>query len=275
MPLLAIAALSIREAASRRVAAVIAIATVVAIGVSTWIFAGLARAVQPPEMAPTIEAAFSIFFAFAFSAAVGIASAFVAAPAIAGDIDSGVALSILPRPLTRAEYVLGKWLGLCGLVVGYTFVAGGLELTALALVAGYVVPQPILALAFLAIEACVVVTTALCLGTRVPAIGSGILTIVLFGAAWIDGFAISIAGAVQNATILGTTHALALLFPSDVLWRGAVYELEPATLFATGAGGGNPLLVPSPPTLAFGLWTIAWFALVLGFTIWRFGARDV
>jgi len=48
---------------------------------------------------------------------LAMGSVFVASPAIAGEIESGLALAILPRPIRRSEVVLGKWLGLGALVL--------------------------------------------------------------------------------------------------------------------------------------------------------------
>ena len=274
MPLFAIAALSIREAASRRVAIVIAVATALAILVSTWAMAGLSNALQPREAVPGFDTGFTIFLAFGFSAGLGIAAAFVAAPAVASELEGGVALAILPRPISRAEYVLGKWLGLGALVAAYAFVAGGIELAAIAFSTGFTVPHPVLALAFLAAEAIVVMTLALCLGTRLPAIGAGILAVALFGIAWVDGFAISISEAVQNGAVLGVARAVAVVVPSDVLWRGAVFDLEPSALLAGGASG-NPLLIAAPPSAWFLAWSALWFVAILALTIWAFRRRDI
>jgi ABC-type transport system involved in multi-copper enzyme maturation permease subunit len=274
MPLFAIAALSIREAASRRLALVVAILSVLAVAAATWLLGGLVAGVHPREAVPAAEAAFTIFFAFVFSAGLAIAAAFIASPAVASDLDSGIALAILPRPLSRAEYVLGKWLGLTVLVTAYTFAVGGLACAGIGLVTGVGPPHPFLALAYLAASADVVLTIALCLGTRLPAVGSGILAVALFGVAWVDGFAVSLGQAFQNSAMLGIAHAIALALPSDVLWRGTVFELQPDALLG-GSGGTNPFLVPAPPELAFLAWTIVWFAAVLGVTIWRFDRRDV
>ena len=60
-----------------------------------------------------------------FSFVLAMTAAFIGAPAIGGDLESGVALAILARPLRRAEILLGRWLG-CALVVAAYAAASGL-----------------------------------------------------------------------------------------------------------------------------------------------------
>ena len=59
---------------------------------------------------------FSPFRLFMFSFVLALGAAFVGAPSIHNDVESGVMLAILPRPVRRSEVVLGKWLGLALLI---------------------------------------------------------------------------------------------------------------------------------------------------------------
>jgi hypothetical protein len=71
------------------------------------------------------------------------------------------------------------------------------------------------------------------------------------------------------------------LFPSDGLWRGVVYGLEPplVVLLALGRAprlaDANPFYASAPPPLAFVAWSGVWIALVLGLAAWWFERRDL
>jgi ABC-type transport system involved in multi-copper enzyme maturation permease subunit len=272
--MLTIASLSIREAASRRVALIVAVLTLLGILASVWAFAGLSGGLQPREAVPGFQAGFTIFLAFAFSAGTGVAAAFLAAPAVAADLSSGIALAVLPRPLSRSDYVAGKWLGLGGLAVGYVAVSVGIEFLALRVAAGYAAPHPAVATLCLATETLVVATLALAFGTRLPAVGAGILAVALFGLAWLDGFVASIAQAVHNDALLAAARAIALALPSDLLWRGAVFALEPDAMVGPGAPP-NPFLVQTSLGWPEAAWVAGWFVAVLALTMRGFAARDV
>ncbi len=278
--MLAIASLSVRETASRRFAWIVAFATVAAVALSTWGFTKLGASVHPRYAAAGLEAGLVIFLGFGFSVVLAIGAAFVAAPAIAGEVERGIVLAVLPRPISRADYVFGKWLGTSALVAAYALVAGALELAALDATTGYLPPHPLLALAYLVAEALAMLTLALTLGTRLPAIASGILALALFGAGWIAGIAGAIARSLGNAAILHATTVVGLVVPTDVLWRGAVFALEPAMFLMAqdnlgDAAARNPFAVAAPPTTAFLVWTALWFVAVLAFGIANFARRDV
>ncbi|MEW3744848.1 hypothetical protein QOZ75_29675, partial [Pseudomonas aeruginosa] len=51
-----------------------------------------------------------VLFGLSLIAASG--TAFLAGPTLAGEIESGMALSVMARPVRRSAVLLGKWLGL-------------------------------------------------------------------------------------------------------------------------------------------------------------------
>jgi ABC-type transport system involved in multi-copper enzyme maturation permease subunit len=279
-PLLTIAFLTLREATRRRVLLFLGAASLVAIGLSTWGFTKINAATAQPQASLAIESVLVVLLAFAFSVVLAIAAAFLASPAIAGDVESGVALALLPRPFSRAEYVLGKWLGLAGLLVAFAFVVGGLEFAAIGIVAGYHPPHPVVALAYLSAEALTLLTLALLASTRLPGIVGGIAAVAGFGASWIAGIVGAIAGALHSDGVTQGAIAVGLLFPTDGLWRGAAYELQPvALLLAQEANQNvrsqNPFAAGAPPTGAFLAWSFCWLLALLAGACYSFSRRDI
>src|SRR5205085_11929812 len=61
-----------------------------------------------------------IVVAFMFTTVLGLSAAVVSSPSVSGDLESGLALSMLARPVRRADLLLGKWLGFVVLVVAYS-----------------------------------------------------------------------------------------------------------------------------------------------------------
>ena len=72
-----------------------------------------------------------------FSFVLAMTAAFLGAPAIAADLESGVAQAMLARPIRRADLVVGRWLGLVVVVVAYAVASGLLEIVAIGFVSGY------------------------------------------------------------------------------------------------------------------------------------------
>lgn len=284
MAILTIARLTLQEAARRRLMVTVALLTLVAIAFTAWGFSRLntldCRGQPcPPTEIKLLAAGLLILVAYMFNVILALGSVFVAAPAIAGEIDSGVILAILPRPIHRADVVLGKWLALVILVASYTLVTGLLEFQAVNLAVGYLPPHPVRALAYLIGQAIVLLTLALLGSTRLAPMTTGVIAVVLFGLAWIGGIAQAIGLAFQNSTIATVGTLMSLLVPTDGLWRGVIFNLEPVAMMTLGgaqrAMSANPFFVDAPPPPAYLIWAVAWVTVVLALAIWSFSRRDL
>jgi ABC-type transport system involved in multi-copper enzyme maturation permease subunit len=277
------ARLTIRETVRRRVLVVLIVLTLISVTLVGW---GVDRLVDlagrqgigPVELTLGVSQVL-ILIAFMFSFVLAMSGAFLAAPAIGSDVASGIALGVLARPIRRSDLILGRWMGLTLLTAAYTALSGTLAIGVVGLVSGYVPPSPHVAVAFLAFEATIVVTLALALGTRLPGVAAGAISVVAFGLAWFAGVLGGIAVRFDAGPLKAATDALGVLIPTDGLWRGVVFGLEPplAILVAEGAGmgDGNPFFASAPPPLAFVVWSIAWIAVVLGSAIVLFRRREL
>ena len=167
-------------------------------------------------------------------------------------------------------------------VVGYTVVSGLLAIAVVRLVSGYGPPLPFVAVGFLAFQATVVMTLALALGTRLPGMAAGAVSVVAFGLAWFGGVLGGVAVVFEATALVRATELLRVVMPTDALWRGVVYGLEPplAVLLARGVGSGearqaNPFFADAPPPLAVTAWAVAWLVLVLAAGAWAFRRRQL
>jgi ABC-type transport system involved in multi-copper enzyme maturation permease subunit len=280
-----IARLTVRELVRRRVVWVLAALTIlsvslVALGLDRLVT--LARGDGTNELEIRIGVSqILIMIAFMFSFVLAMTAAFVGAPAIGAELESGVALAILARPLHRAEVLLGRWLGSAIVVVAYTIASGLLAIVVAVQVSGYGPPEPFLAIAFLAGQALVLLTLTLALGSVLPSIAAGAIAVVGFGLGWMAGVLAGVAAAF-GVELLGQAAEISRwIFPSDGLWRGVVYGLEPplVVLLATGNlprfADANPFYATAPPPLPFVIWSVVWVALVLGASSWWFERRDL
>ena len=283
--MIVIARLTVRELVRRRIVWLLAGLTavsvlLVAFGVERLVT--LARGDGVAEIQIRIGVSqVLILIAFMFSFVLAMTAAFLGAPAVGADIESGVALALLARPLRRVDLLLGKWLGLAVVVVGYTIASGALAILVVTFISGFGPPEPVLALAFLAAQALVLMTLTLALGTVLPSIGAGAVAVLAFGIGWMAGVMAGVAAAFDIESLARVADASRWLFPSDGLWHGVVYGLEPplAALAAVGRGQraleANPFYSIDPPPLPFIAWTIAWVVLVLGLAAWRLSRRDL
>jgi ABC-type transport system involved in multi-copper enzyme maturation permease subunit len=285
-PILVFAKLTIWEASRRRLLAALVGLTLIVIVFSAWGFSKLGdpglNGGQPPSELEvrTIASQLLVLVAFVFAGILALSSVVVASPSVAGEIESHQALAMLARPVSRAEYLVGKWIGLAALVVAYAVGSGTLEMVAVDIAVRYVPPQPVLLLTFVAGEGLVLLTLSLALSTRMAGMTGGIVALVLYFMAWVGGIMEGVGRGFDNQTITGIGFATRLILPTDSLWRAAVYAMEPATVIAAARslgklGQANPFMVTDPIQPAMVGWVVAWIAGLLALATWGFRAREV
>ncbi|HKY51254.1 MAG TPA: ABC transporter permease [Candidatus Limnocylindria bacterium] len=279
---LTIARLQLQELLRRRLFLVLLLLTVVVISLVTWGFSRIPT-LDSPMTAVEIAAISSqllILVMFMFSFVLAFSAVFAAAPAISAEVESGITLALLARPITRLEYVVGKWLGLVATVLIYAVPAASVQMLLVQLVVGYSPPHPIEFLAFVVGEAVVILTLALLLSTRFAGMVGGVTGLLLWGLAWMGGIVGGVGTVFENATLTHVGTASKLILPTDGLWRGAVWSLEPASLIAVmrSAGRGaaaNPFFAADPPPAAYVAWCVLWIAALLGLAVWSFSRKEL
>ena len=111
---LVIAALTLREAARRRVLLAVGVLTAVLLALSAWGSSRLAADFESGGLTSgeTRLAASQILnlVMFGCSLIAALGTAFLAGPTLAGETESGTALAVLARPIRRWAFLLGKWL---------------------------------------------------------------------------------------------------------------------------------------------------------------------
>jgi ABC-type transport system involved in multi-copper enzyme maturation permease subunit len=285
-PPLVIARLTVQEASRRRLLLALVILTLLVVGFSAWGFNKITTVtrgdgtVLPPVQVRLITSQLLIVVTFMYSGVLALSAAVVAGPLISGEVESGLLLSILARPVRRSEIVIGKWLGLAALVAIYAAGSAFLEIAAVDWATGYVPPHPIELVLFVAAEGLALLSLGLLLSTRLSGITGGVIALVAWLMAWIAGVVGDIGASLQNEAVENVGTVSHLILPTDGLWRGAVYAMEPDTVLATlraagTVGRANPFSAVDPPPVQYLAWVVVWFALMLALSIWSFRTREI
>lgn len=280
--MITIAKLTIGEAARRRVLWVLVILALLAVGLTAWGVSALVEGAKDRGVGDLdIKFAVSqilIFIAFMFGFVLVMTAAFFGSPAIATDLESGIAQALLARPLRRSSYLLGRWLGLAVVIVAYAVIAGFLAIGAVGIVSGYLPPDPILPVAYLAGQALVLLSLTVLLSTRLPPIAGGAIAVVAYGLAWMAGVLGKIGLALGTTTLVTVGGALHYLLPTDALWQGVVYGLEPSfvmNVVGNEFARSSPFFADAPPPLAIVAWSVLWVVLVLILAINQLRRREL
>lgn len=287
---IAVAKATIREASRKRLVVALAVITIVGIAVTGfgfWRLEALSHEIVNgrPRLGLAekrlVISQLLIFVMFAFSFVLAISTVFMAAPTIAGELESGVALAVLTRPVRRIEVLAGKWLGLGVLATIYVTIASVCEFIVVHIATGYQPPHPIAFILFLTAETLTALTLTTLISTRLSPVAGGVIALGGFMLAWMGGIALAIGQVLNNHGIQEVGALTRLIMPSDGLWRGAIYALEPVSVIAGVLGSdrtqaaANPFFASSAPATAYLVWAAAWAVLVFGVAAWSFRRREV
>ena len=282
MTVVTIALLTVREAIRRKVVWALAVLTAVLLGLDGWGFASLAGLDTSFGQLTSGEARLVAsemlnLVLFALSLVVALGTAFLAGPTLAGELESGVALAVLARPVRRSAVLLGKWLGLSLFACAYVVVAGTAQFLVVRATVGYVPPQPVVALVMLAAEAVVLLTLALLLSSLVSPMASGVVSVGLFGATWVAGVVGGVGEAINNPDVQRVGVVARVVMPTDGLWRGAMHAVQDPLGIGQFSDQAQafPFLSPAAPSAGYLLWTLAWVVGCGALCALSFSRRDV
>ncbi len=273
-----IAALTLRETLRRKLIAALAVICLAMVALSAWGFYRLSHTskLTSGELGGAVPEAF-ILFMFMFSFILALSASAVASLAVSTEIDSGVLQAVVTRSVRRSDVLVGKWLGLVAILGAYTALVSGLQDGIVFWVSGFTPPDPAAAGAFLFAESVALLTLVLLLSTRLSALAAGVTGVALFGMAWLAG----VVGSLGQTFSIPAMHTVSVvseyLLPTDALWHGAIYYLEPAPYLAfqsSGGDRGNPFFAAAPAG-SYLIWAAVWFALVLTLGVISFERREL
>jgi hypothetical protein len=281
---LTVAGLTLKESARRRVLWALAGMTVVLLSLSAWGFSKLAgfetetgSLTSGESRRVAAQVLNLVMFGLSLIAALG--TAFLAGPTLSGEIESGMSLAVLARPVRRSAVLVGKWLGLVAFGSGFVAVAGLAQFLIVQVTVGYWPPQPVAGLALLAAQTAVLLTLGLLLSTVISPMASGIVAVGLFGATWIAGVVGGVGKALDNDGVAKVGTVSRMLLPTDGLWRGAMHAFQDPVALAQFGGpaveGGFPFLSDASLTPAYLGWAALWVTLVLWLAGVAFVRRDL
>jgi ABC-type transport system involved in multi-copper enzyme maturation permease subunit len=275
---LTVAALTLREAARRRVLLALAALTVVLLVLSGWGFSRLAAESLTSGEARLTASILLNLVMFGFSLIAALGTAFLAGPTLSGETESGIALAVLARPIRRSAFLLGKWLGLVVFGSGFVVLAGLAQCLVVWATVDYWPPEPATALALLAAQTIVLLTLAVLLSTAISPMASGVVAVGLFGTTWVAGVVGGVGASLGNEAVERVGTVSRMLLPTDGLWRGAMHAFQdPSALALFGDDGGQafPFLSLAPLTAAYLAWAAAWVAMVWGLAATSFVRKDL
>lgn len=286
---LLMAELSLREAVRKRLVVVLLLLTAAFLGFYLYgvyrleatldqraLDAGLeGRSVTGVANLPVMYAAiFGMYLVYFLGVLMAVLST---VGAVSGDVESGVMQSIIARPISRAQLVFGRWLGFTAVNVLYVALVSTALLAGIWAITGFLPPTPVPAVALILLAITLVTALTVLGSTLLTTLANGIGVFVLYGAGFAGGI-LSAIGSVANTPTLTTLGRLAnTLMPTNALWLGASYHLQPELLRQVGgfAREANPFFGSEPLGAGLILWAAVYALLAVLVAMGQFSRRDL
>lgn len=188
---------------------------------------------------------------------------------LSGEIDSGVMQTLASKPLSRAQILVGKWLGHLLLALAYLLVLSAGILLAMRIAAGFIPAGVSRALPLLMLEITLSLTVSVAGGARLSTVTNGITALGFYGLAFIAGFVEQIGVLAGVAALKTVGVVVSLISPADSMWRLAAHYLLPEILHGSGAF----TLGVSVPTPLMVWWAAGFTVLTLLYAVHAFRRR--
>ena len=202
---------------------------------------------------------------------------------ISGEVEAGTFAIIVPKPLTRVEIVLGKWLGYALIVCVYTALMFLSFLTIIHWQTGYWPTGAFYALGMLELGMLALLGITTLGSSLVPTIVNGAIALMLFiGAptASIVQFVVQFLKPTSLPTVQNITTVINLIIPTDALWHGASFFLLPptadfVTLGLSSQTFNTPFTSGQPVAPALLIWVALYCIALPALAALRFQHRDL
>ena len=205
---------------------------------------------------------------------------FLGVASVSPEIDSGALHAVLARPVSRLEYLLGRFLALAGLLTAYVVVMSGALLLTARLVAGYQPGDAGRVVALMVLQVLILLAVSLLGSTVLPTLANGVVMLALFGVAWLGGI-LAFAGSIPpgNDLLVNLGTAADLLLPADAVWRGASFHVLPPSFLAARSFAPEQDFLPfastGPMAPAMLAWALAYPVACLTLAVAAFRRRDL
>jgi len=202
-----------------------------------------------------------------------IVAVLISVTTISGEVESHTIESLVTKPISRWELILGKWLGYAAIIFVYVLLLPGGVLLIVYFRAGFTFSNIPGGLMLIYLEGLVGLTVSIVGGTRLSTLANGAMAFMLFGIAFVGGWVEQIGAFTRNEAAVNIGIVTSLIMPTEILWRKASAIFEPQMV--SGFDFVGPFSVASQPSdlmVAYAiLYIIGLFVLALRF----FSQRDL
>jgi Cu-processing system permease protein len=212
---------------------------------------------------------------YAANLLVGLVTILASIDTLSGEMASGAIQTLVSKPLARGQLLLGKWLGFVLLLTAFLAALEGGVMAIVWSFTRYTPPHALHGMALLWLEMVLLLTVTLLWGTRFSTLANGVLSLGLFGVAFLGGWIEQVGALAHQPHAVQVGIVASLIMPSEALWHRAAFEMQ-SPLMSILTEGPRPFFstasIPSPTMVAY---AALYAAVALALALRLFASRDL
>ncbi|WAH36720.1 ABC transporter permease [Alicyclobacillus dauci] len=202
---------------------------------------------------------------------VAFLSIFSTIGTISSELESGVLLSVMARPIARWRIYLGKWIGYAAWSILFALILYWAILLVAHFTTGFILhgADDVRGCLVMILIPLVLVTLSMFASIYLSPLTGGIALTILFGIGLIGGFLENIPGINQSLSSTGFT--IGLFIPTDPAYHRMMFDVLSGNMLALSLLASGS----SSPSGAFMIYIVCYIAACLSFGVYRFSRRDI
>lgn len=280
MKMLLMARFTFREALHKKVilgVVLLSVAFLAVFSLGTWLayrdlVPSASRSGSSPDFSRLIGLQLTLLGMNAVSMIGAILAVFLSVGTISSEVDAGTLYSILPKPLTRRDVLLGKWLGYAFMLSVYVLVLGMAVCGVVALFSGHWLPQSLLASLPLVLQALLLLSVSMMGTTFLPTVANGVMVFAVYSVSLVSGFVEQIGSIIGNSDMVTAAIAISLLAPSDAMSKLSASMLQEGASYLERVG---PFMVNYQPSIWMVVYAVVYSAAMLAVAQAVFSRKDL
>ena len=198
-------------------------------------------------------------------------SALTSVATLSGEISSHTIQTIVTKPIRRWEILVGKLLGLTGMLLLYIlFLAGGV-VAEVFLRTGYLPTNLLAGLGLMVLEGLTVFSITLAGGTYFSTLANGVLVFMLYGIAFAGGWVEQFGAVAESQTAVQIGIITSLVMPAEACWRLASDLMQPILVKQMD----SPIQNFSTPSPVMTIYTVFYILILLSLALRQLHRRDL
>ncbi|MGE5618899.1 MAG: ABC transporter permease [Sphingomonadaceae bacterium] len=208
----------------------------------------------------------------AVSGIAALMAVFLSVGTISSEVDAGTLHALVPKPLTRRDVLMGKWLGFAAMLTAYVIALSLMMSLTVAVFWGQWPVNFLPATMLLALESLVLLSLSILGTTFLPTVANGVVVFGLYSVAMMSGFMEQLGSMIQNEAMVNVGIGISLLVPSDTLAKLSASMLQEGYGYFERVG---PFIVLSQPSGWVVVYALAYIAVLLAAAQAIFNRKDL